>query len=82
MRRVCISGKSTKKITDDVVYAWYSADFSRAIKGKEYDFLYEKDVVENEVNKSFIGSFDALKKLPSTITTMPMASRGRDLTPS
>lgn len=51
-----------KKITDDVVYAWYSADFSRAVKGKEYGFLYEKDVVENEANKSFISSFDALKK--------------------
>ena len=48
--------------TDDVGYAWYSEDFSRAIKGKEYDFLYKTDVVENEANKSFIDSFDALKK--------------------
>ena len=47
---------------DDVGYAWYSEDFSRTIKGKEYGFLYKTDVVENEANKSFIGSFDALKK--------------------
>lgn len=48
--------------TDDVGYAWYSADFSRAVKGKEYGFLYKTDVVENEAKKSFIGTFDALKK--------------------
>lgn len=49
--------------TDDVGYAWYSEDFSRTIKGKEYDFLYEKDVMDNdETDKSFIGSFDSLKK--------------------
>ena len=49
---------------DEVGYAWYSEDFSRAIRGREYDFLYETDVMGNddETEKSFIGSFDSLKK--------------------
>ena len=50
--------------TDEVGYAWYSEDFSRAIKGREYDFLYETDVMcdDNEADRSFVGSFDSLKK--------------------
>ena len=50
--------------TDEVGYAWYSEDFSRAIKGREYDFLYETDVMcdDNEADRSFVGSFDSLRK--------------------
>ena len=50
--------------TDEVGYAWYSEDFSRAVERKEYDFLYKTDVTYNddEGDKSFIGSFDSLKK--------------------
>ena len=50
--------------TDEVGYAWYSEDFSRAIKGREYDFLYETDVMcdDNEADRSFVGSFDSLKE--------------------
>ena len=48
---------------DEVGYAWYSEDFSRTIKGKEYDFLFEWDIASKDNdNLSFTGSFDSLKK--------------------
>ena len=50
--------------TDELGYAWYYQDFSRTIEGREYDFLYEMDIENNEKNtdESFSGSFNALKR--------------------
>ena len=34
--------------TDEYGYAWCYPDFSRTIEGREYDFLYEMDIENNE----------------------------------
>lgn len=48
---------------DELEYAWYYQDFSRAIKGEEYNLFYKKDILydKDKTYKIFIGSFDGLK---------------------